>query len=165
MSRMNFEPNQESAADVARTGGVSSGRAPRKPHRVTPRRYLPPKIDARSRVGKRVKELRALFEEALAAQGRPLTALLALKVQTAAEAMATSEDARQRFLRGEISIRAEALATIERRADALVSALRLSDGPEPPTSTKPRQKADQPTPRLSVPEYLAMRDARRAAGG
>ena len=76
-----------------------------------------------------MKELRALFEESLAIQGRPLTSLLRLKVDTAAEAMATAEDARQRFLRGESNIRADALATIERRADALVAALRLRDEP------------------------------------
>jgi hypothetical protein len=118
------------ATDATRVGGVSSSRAPKKrPNRLTPRRYLPPKIDSRSRVGRRVKELRALFEESLAAQGRPVTPLLRLKVDTAAEAMATAEDARQRFLRGESSIRADALATIERRADALVAALRLRDSP------------------------------------
>lgn len=122
---MEFLGSEMAGNSAALGGGLASGSSAKR----TPRRYLPAKIDARSRVGRRVKELKALFEGALAAQGRPLTPLLALKVQTAAEAMATAEDARQRFLRGEISIRAEGLATIERRADALVAALRLLDAP------------------------------------
>jgi hypothetical protein len=74
--------------------------------------------------------------------------MLKLKVEQAAMALALAEAGRGRFLRGEGSDRLEAVVTAERRADALVAALRLRDGGPP---SKP----------LSLAEHLAA----RAAGG
>jgi hypothetical protein len=90
---------------------------------------LPPKVDKRSRVGRRAVELKTLFTTALEAQGREITPLLKFKVDAAAEAQAMAEAGRQRYMRGEGSDRLEAVVTAERRADALVSALRLVDAP------------------------------------
>jgi hypothetical protein len=41
--------------------------------------------------------------------------------------VALAEDARGKFARGDSGIKAEALATIERRADSLVAGLKLKD--------------------------------------
>jgi hypothetical protein len=125
-------PASGMATDATRIDGACPGRAPRKrPNRITRRRYLPPKIDRRSRVGRRVKELQATFIAALEAQGREMTAVLSLNVQRASEALAMAEDARQRFLRGEGSVRLDAIATVERLAERAVAKLRLADAEKP----------------------------------
>jgi len=108
------------------SGRASVVRAKRK------RVRLPPKINRRTRLGRRVVELKALFLASLEAQGRELTDLLRFKIDSAAEAQAMAEAGRQRYMRGEGSDRLEAVVTAERRADTLVAALRLRDGPSRP---------------------------------
>jgi hypothetical protein len=116
----------EMAVDAARTNGAHAA-----PARVkSKRRYLRPKIDKRNRVGRRISELKDTFTKAIEAQGRELTAVLQLRVQTAAEALGMAEDARQRLLRGEGNDRLESVMTAERLAERAVKALRLSDGPK-----------------------------------
>jgi hypothetical protein len=91
------------------------------------------KVDKRSRIGRRSVELKALFAATLEAQGRELTPLLKFKVDAAADAQAMAECGRQRYMRGEGIDRLEAVVTAERRADALVAALKLVDAPKTPT--------------------------------
>jgi hypothetical protein len=89
------------------------------------------KVDRRSVAGKRIGELKATFTASLAEQGRAMTPMLKLRVEQAAMALALAEAGRGRFLRGEGHDRLEAVVTAERRADALVSGLRLVDGSKP----------------------------------
>jgi hypothetical protein len=132
----------EMATDEAVIGGVlaSPDRVKRK------RRRLPPKINKRSRIGRRVVELKALFTSSLVASGREMTDLLMFKLDAAAEAQAVSEAARQAFLRGQSNVRAEGLATLERLARDAVKALGIDE-----------TRARVPT----IAEYLAARKAER----
>jgi hypothetical protein len=137
-------PASDMATDTAR---IDAGRGAGVRVKRRKRVRLPPKVDKRSRIGRRSVELKALFAATLAAQGRELTPLLKFKVDAAAEAQAMAEAGRQRYMRGEGSDRLEAVVTAERRADALVSALRLVDG------------STAKTPSLA--QYLAYREAAR----
>jgi hypothetical protein len=121
-------PASEMATDATR---IDAGRGAGVRVKRRKRVRLPPKVDKRSRIGRRAVELKTLFTTALEAQGRELTELLKFKVDSAAEAQAMAEAGRQRYMRGEGSDRLEAVVTAERRADALVSALRLVDGSKP----------------------------------
>ena len=144
---MDMSSTSEVATDARVIGAVLSS-----PDRVKrKRRRLPPKINKRSRIGRRVVELKALFASSLEASGREMTDLLVFKLDAAAEAQAVSEAARQAVLRGQSNVRAEGLATLERLARDAVKALGLDE-----TRAKPK---------LSVPEFLARRDAMRAAQG
>ena len=110
------------------------------------RRLTLTKIDKRGRLGKRVAELTAMFAAAVGGEQTPMRKL---KVDKAAELTALSELARGDFMRdGKGTL--DDIVRLERKADQAVRSLDLNDA-------KPKSK-------LSVPEYLAQRDARRAQG-
>jgi hypothetical protein len=120
-------PGSESATDAAAIARRSLAKPLPKRCRAKPLT----KVDRRSVAGKRIGELKATFTAALAEQGRTMTPMLRLRVEQAAMALALAEAGRGRFLRGEGSDRLESVVTAERRADALVAALRLVDGSNP----------------------------------
>jgi hypothetical protein len=111
------------------------------------RRLTLTKIDRRGRLGKRVADLTAMFG---AAVGDEQTPMRKLKVEKAAQLTAIAELARGDFMRdGKGTL--DDIVRCERKADQAVRALGIEE---------PRGR-----PKLSVPEYLARRDAMRAQGG
>jgi hypothetical protein len=110
------------------------------------RRLTLTKIDRRGRLGKRVAELTAMFAAAVGGEQTPMRKL---KVERAAQVTALAELARGDFMRdGKGTL--DDIVRLERKADQAVRSLGLTDA--------------KPKPKLSVPEYLAQRDARRAQG-
>ena len=118
----------EMATDATRIDGthVAAVRVKRK------RRYLPPRIDHRNRIGRRITELEATFKASLG--DRELTPLLAHLIRQAAELTAMAEEGRARFLRGE-HCQLDDVVRAERRAESAVAALRLRDAPPRAAST------------------------------
>jgi hypothetical protein len=106
------------------------------------------RVDRRSAVGKRLAELKGTFMEVLESQGRGLTPILRMKVETACEALATAELARGRYMRGESRDRLDAVMTAERLAERAVKALRLTDGPKPRSSVHDILRRVYPAARL-----------------
>jgi hypothetical protein len=116
--------------------------APKRDRRLTLTR-----IDRRGRLGKRIAELTAMFA---AAVGGEVTPMRKLKVEKASHLTAIAELARCAFMRdGKGTL--DDIVRLERKADQAVRLLGITD------EAKPKS-------RLSVPEYLAARDARRAEG-
>jgi hypothetical protein len=110
------------------------------------RRLTLTKIDRRGRLGKRVAELTAMFAAAVGGEQTPMRKL---KVERAAQLTALAEFARGDFMRdGKGTL--DDIVRLERKSDQAVRSVGLTDA-------KPRSK-------LTVPEYLARRDARRAQG-
>ena len=101
----------EMATDATRIDGthVAAVRVKRKRH------YLPPRIDHRNRIGRRITELEATFKASLG--DRELTPLLAHLIRQAAELTAMAEEGRARFLRGE-HCQLDDVVRAERRARA-----------------------------------------------
>jgi hypothetical protein len=90
------------------------------------RQYLT-KIDNRSRLGIRIRELKALFESAFPAG--ELTPLRREKIGDAAQLKALAEEQRGAWLRGEATCSLDDLVRIERRADQLVRSLGIREAP------------------------------------
>jgi hypothetical protein len=91
-------------------------------------------IDKRGVLWKRISELRQVFADALTGAGE-LSPLRKLKVETAAQAVATAELARGRFMRDGHGDLADLVAA-ERRADAAVRAIGLpKERPKPLTAS------------------------------
>jgi hypothetical protein len=110
------------------------------------RRLTLTKIDRRGRLGKRVAELTAMFAAAVGGEQTPMRKL---KVERAAQLTALAELARGDFMRdGKGTL--DDIVRLERKADQAVRSVGLTDA-------KPKSK-------LTVPEYLAQRDAQRAQG-
>ena len=107
------------------------------------------RVDKRSPVGKRIGELKATFTAALESQGREVTPMLRMKIETASQALATAELARGRYMRGDGNDRLDAVMTAERLAERAVRGLHLPDGPEPK--------------RRALAEHLAAKAAGEAA--
>jgi hypothetical protein len=100
--------------------------APKRDRRLTLTR-----IDKRSRLGKRIGELTAMFTVAVCEE--ELTGLRRLKVQKAAELTAIAELARGDFMRdGKGSL--DDIVRLERKADQAVRALGISEAKPKPTS-------------------------------
>jgi hypothetical protein len=114
------------------------------PKRV--RRLTLTKVDKRGRLGKRIAELTAMFAAAVGGEQTPMRKL---KVEKAAQLTAIAELARGAYMR-DAQGSLDDIVRLERKADQAVRALGM-------TEAKPRAK-------LTIPEYLAQRDARRAAG-
>jgi len=110
------------------------------------RRLTLTKIDKRGRLGKRIAELTAMFTAAVGGEQTPMRKM---KVEKAAQLTALAELARGDFMR-DAKGTLDDIVRLERKADQAVRSLGL-------TEAKPKSK-------LSVPEYLALRDARRAQG-
>ena len=111
------------------------------------RRLTLTKIDRRGRLGRRVAELTALFAASISGEPSPM---MRLKIEKAAQLTAIAELARGDFMRdGKGTL--DDIVRLERKADQAVRALGLDE--------------KRVAPKLSVPEYLAQRDARRARGG
>jgi hypothetical protein len=137
-----FSIRDSSAADRAPISAPQSATAaPKRDRRLTLTM-----VDKRGRLGKRIAELMAMFT---AAVGGELTPMRKLKVEKAAQLTAIAELARGDFMRDAVGV-LDDIVRIERKADQAVRALGM-------TEAKPRAK-------LTIPEYLAQRDARRAAG-
>ena len=119
----------ESQADAAAINRGRSGDV--APKRVRPRRLLT-RVDKRNRVGRRIEELQALFLTALADRER--TPMLAHKVRQAAELLAMAEKGRGDYLRGE-HCQLDDVVRAERRAEAAVAALGLTDAKPKPSPT------------------------------
>jgi hypothetical protein len=110
-------------ADTAPLGRrQEDGAAPKRDRR----QYLT-KIDNRSRLGIRIRELKALFEAAFPAG--ELTPLRREKIGDAAQLKALAEEQRGAWLRGEATCSLDDLVRIERRADQLVRALGIREAP------------------------------------
>jgi hypothetical protein len=105
-------------APLARRHGDSA--APKRDRR----QYLT-KIDNRSRLGIRIRELKALFESAFPAG--ELTPLRREKIGDAAQLKALAEEQRGAWLRGEATCSLDDLVRIERRADQVVRALGINE--------------------------------------
>lgn len=99
-------------------------------------------------MGKRIGELTALFASAFSAAD--MTPMRRERIAEAAQLKAMAEAERGAWMRGEAKCDLDELVRLERRAVAAVKALGISE------ATLERK--------LSVPEYLALRDARRAQG-
>jgi hypothetical protein len=136
-----FEAVQSSAVILPSQAKQNAVAAPKRVRRLTLT-----KVDKRGRLGKRIAELTAMF---IAAVGGELTPMRKLKVEKAAQLTAIAELARGDFMRdGKGTL--DDIVRLERKADQALRAL-------VPTEAKPKAK-------LTIPEYLAQRDARRAAG-
>jgi hypothetical protein len=101
-------------------------------------------VNRSTRLGKRIDELKALFTETLGEDA--LTPMRRMRIAEAAELKAGAEVERGKWMRGEARCDLDELVRLERKADQAVRSLGLTDA-------KPKSK-------LSVPEYLALRDAR-----
>jgi hypothetical protein len=135
------QPESSPAARASVASGFDDAPVPKRDRRRTLT-----KIDKRLPLGKRIVELTAMFT---AAVGEEPTPLRRLKVQKAAELTAMAEQARGDYMRdGKGTL--DDIVRLERKADQAVRSLGLADA-------KPKSK-------LSIPEYLALRDARRAQG-
>jgi hypothetical protein len=120
-------------AHVTRVPSVDA--APRRRRRW---RYVPRRIDNRTRTARRAKALREHFTAALVGSGRELTVDLTERVMKASELTALAEDMRAKMLRGEADVCADDLVRVTRLADASVRRLNL-----PPSA------ASKPTPTLA----------------
>src|SRR5262245_42323603 len=99
-------------AHAMRVSGVDAVPAPRRRRRW---RYVPRRIDSRTRAARRAKALREHFTMALAAAGRDLSSLeLVAAIDRAAELVSISEDMRARMLRGATDVCADDLVRVER---------------------------------------------------
>jgi hypothetical protein len=101
-------------------------------------RYVPRRIDNRTRTARRAKALREYFTSALTAAGRELSIELAAAVTKAAELVALAEDMRAKMLRGAADVCADDLVRVTRLADTAVRRLALPSG-----SSKPEPSVDQ----------------------
>ena len=119
------------------------GAAPKRDRR----RYLT-KIDNRSRLGIRIRELKELFESAFPA-GK-LTPLRREKIGEAAQMKALAEEQRGAWLRGEATCSLDDLVRIERRADQLVRALGISEAPPKKQSVAENIRRAFPAARLAA---------------
>jgi hypothetical protein len=130
-----------SAVAAPLAGRQADGNTPKRDRRLTLT-----KIDKRGRLGKRVAELTAMFAAAVHGEQTPMRKL---RVEKAAELTAMAEQVRGDYMRdGNGTL--DDIVRIERKADQAVRSLGITDA-------KPKSK-------LSIPEYLAQRDARRAQG-
>lgn len=137
-----FESPAIAAPTVAQREGDGTP-APRRDRRLTLTR-----VSRRTRMGKRIGELTALFASAFSAAD--MTPMRRERIAEAAQLKAMAEAERGAWMRGEAKCDLDELVRLERRAVAAVKALGISE------ATLERK--------LSVPEYLALRDARRAQG-
>lgn len=81
-------------------------------------------VDGRSRIGRRIAELREIFTAAvIEAYGNPVTALMLSRIETAAVMAACAAAGRERFLRGQLS--PDDLVRLENRAARAERALGL----------------------------------------
>ena len=92
---MSVEPRQN-AAEIQR-------RPPQVAARRRPSRRKPTRLDHRTRVGKRARELSHHFAAAISASGRQPSIDLAVAIGRAAELVALAEDLRARMLRADPS--------------------------------------------------------------
>jgi hypothetical protein len=148
-------------ANVSALRSTSEREAPRK-RRGMPKRALT-FVDRRTRVAKRIVELRRLFTDALTSAGLELSPMRMARLETASQAIALAELARGRFLRGETSD-LSAVVSAERRADMAVKRLGLYETPRP----APRPVAPPPEPRPEPPtlaDYLASKVEPGLTGG
>jgi hypothetical protein len=121
-----------------------AGRAVRRRRRNY---YTPVRVDSRTGVGKRTRELREHYRAALVSAGRELTVDLAMKVDKAAELMALCESMRANMLRGVGDVCADDMVRMQRLADASVRQLGLQAAPAKPTaSLRERIVADEVSP-------------------
>jgi hypothetical protein len=134
-----FEATRSSADVLPSQAKIGVVVAPKRGRKLTLT-----KLDKRGRLGRRVAELTSMFIDAL---GGELTPMRKLKVMKAAELTALAELARGDFMR-EGNGTLDDIVRLERKADQAIRALGINDA-----------KA-----KLTVPEYLAARDARRAQG-
>ena len=107
---------------------------PRGPPQVGRRnggRRKPTRLDHRTRVGRRARELREHYTAVLTGAGREMSIELAAAVSRASELCALVEDMRARALRG-VDVNADDLVRMQRLADLSVRRLALPTG-----STKP----------------------------
>jgi len=113
--------------------------APRpKPRRKRDRRRTLTQIDMRSRLGKRIAELKNLFT---AATGNDPSPVLRMRIKLAAELSALAEQARGNLMRGE---RAGDVLRLERAAASAVRGLgELERKPKPPTLAEVLAQAAQ----------------------
>jgi hypothetical protein len=145
--------SQSHAVPATAIGASGGSVAPKRDRR----RYLT-KVDRRSRLGLRIKELTRLFTEATGGSPTPLRKL---KIARAAELTALAEKARGDFMRDGLATLSD-IAAIERKADLAVRALGLADDPPAPLeSPAPRgakrsraASAAQPKPG-SLAEHFA----------
>jgi hypothetical protein len=114
-------------------------------------RRVPVRIDHRSRVGKRARELSQHFAKALTAAGRELTVDLLVAVARAAELTALAEAMRARMLRGDPTALADDCVRLQRLADQCVRRLAL------PTSAASR-------PAQTLGEYLQQQARQEPVG-
>ena len=137
-----FEAGQLAAAVSPSQARQSAIVAPKRDRRLTLT-----KIDKRGRLGRRVAELTGMF---LAALGGEPTPLKRMRVEKAAQLSAIAELARGDFMRdGRGTL--DDIVRCERKADQAIRALGLDE-----------KRGER---KLTVPEYLAQRDAMRAQGG
>jgi hypothetical protein len=83
------------------------------------------RIDARSTLGKRIADLKALFTEALGADA--MTPMKREKIGEAAQLQAMAESERGAWMRGEAKCNLDELVRLERRAQQAVKALRIEE--------------------------------------
>lgn len=131
------------AAPTDRETATADAPKPRRSRAMTLTR-----VDRRGRLGKRIAELTSLYLAALGGSPDALSPMKRLKVDEAAQLKALAELARGDYLRdGKGSL--DDIVRIERKANAAERALGIVE------------KTARAS-RLTVPEYLAARDARRA---
>jgi hypothetical protein len=106
---------------ATRVPGVDAAPAPRRRRW----RYVPRRIDNRTRIARRAKALREYFTSALTAAGREMTVELVAAVGKAAELTSISEDMRARMLRGAADVCADDLVRVERLSGVALRALHL----------------------------------------
>lgn len=105
-------------------GEVHATRVSDTPRRRRRWRYVPRRIDSRTRSARRAKALREYFTAALAASGRELSVDFVAGISKTVELIALTEDLRARALRG-ADISADDLVRMQRLADVSVRRLHL----------------------------------------
>jgi len=94
-------------------------------------RRKPTRLDHRTRVGRRARELREHYTAVLTSAAREMTIELAAAVSRASELVALVEDMRARAMRG-VDVNADDLVRMQRLADTSVRRLALPSGPSRP---------------------------------
>jgi hypothetical protein len=134
-----FEASQPSADRAPTSAPHSANVAPKRDRRLTLT-----KIDKRGRLGKRVRELTAMFASAVGGEQTPMRKL---KVEKAAELTALAELARGDFMRdGKGTL--DDIVRLERKADQAVRALGIREQAPKPTSTHDNIRRAYPAARL-----------------
>jgi hypothetical protein len=116
----------------------------RQPPQVVRRhsgRRKPTRLDHRTRVGRRARELREYYVAALVMVGREMTVELTAAVSRASELCALVEDMRAKALRG-TEINADDLVRMQRLADTSVRRLNLPSAASKPVPTLQEYLAD-----------------------